>query len=226
MKPVTAFFRCPGTWISPWVILMIALPLDAQQGQPSLDELLNIKPPAEETAPEAAPPMQAPTSAAAPNFAGVVQDMLAVSERLGRHFDPGIETQRAQESILARLDQMIKAAERSASSSSSSSSRSSSQQSREQDSGSQQAMPGQAQQHQSANASSSSGDSSPNIINPGAAAGEGGGLEPFRQNRVEWGNLPPRLREELLQVTGDRFSPVYREMTEAYYQRLAEESRP
>ena len=38
-----------------------------------------------------------------------------------------------------------------------------------------------------------------------------------------WGNLPPRLRDELLQGLEDRFSPLYRDLTELYYQRLAED---
>ena len=42
--------------------------------------------------------------------------------------------------------------------------------------------------------------------------------------RTEWGALPPRLRDALSDGLEEPFSPVYREATEAYYRRLAEEA--
>ena len=40
-----------------------------------------------------------------------------------------------------------------------------------------------------------------------------------------WGNLPPRLREELSESLKESFNPVYRSATEAFYRRIAEMSR-
>ena len=48
---------------------------------------------------------------------------------------------------------------------------------------------------------------------------------PMEATRSEWGNLPPRVREELSQGLHEPFSPIYKEMTEAYYKRLAQESK-
>ena len=53
-------------------------------------------------------------------------------------------------------------------------------------------------------------------VQPGV---EGGSLEELRH---EWGNLPPRLRDELNEGVSEQFSPVYRRQTEEYYRRLAE----
>ena len=47
--------------------------------------------------------------------------------------------------------------------------------------------------------------------------------EPLAEKLAEWGNLPPRLRDQLLQGLEDNFSQLYRQMTERYYQRLGEQ---
>jgi hypothetical protein len=39
-----------------------------------------------------------------------------------------------------------------------------------------------------------------------------------------WGHLPPALRDELLNVGGDRFLPKYEELVRRYYQSLAEKN--
>ena len=41
----------------------------------------------------------------------------------------------------------------------------------------------------------------------------------------EWGNLPPRLRDELAESLSEQFNPVYRAATEAFYRRIAELSQ-
>ena len=41
----------------------------------------------------------------------------------------------------------------------------------------------------------------------------------------EWGNLPPRLRDELAESLSETFNPVYRAATEAFYRRIAELSQ-
>ncbi|MEM6460143.1 MAG: hypothetical protein AAF710_12210, partial [Planctomycetota bacterium] len=136
-----------------------------------------------------------------------------------------------QESILARLDQMIEAAERQeASSSSSSSGGGSSGSSSNQDSaaenagqtptpGGQQPGPGQQAGEASRSAGENAGEFSP---------GQVGAVEPGQgvldETRREWGNLPPRLREALTDGLDEPYSPVYRDETEGYYRALAEEA--
>src|SRR5690606_25951073 len=81
-------------------------------------------------------------SDAADAFEQAVQEMDSVSRRLGRALDPGVETQRMQESILRKLDQVIKAAKEQSSGGGGSSG-----QPREQDQGGESvAQQGQAQQ--------------------------------------------------------------------------------
>ena len=53
---------------------------------------------------------------------------------------------------------------------------------------------------------------------PGQRTGDTAGI---------WGNLPPRLRDQILQGERDveRFPEEYRELLREYFKRLAEESR-
>ncbi len=42
----------------------------------------------------------------------------------------------------------------------------------------------------------------------------------------EWGRMPPREREEILQTLQRRFPSQYRELLEQYYRQLAKDARP
>ena len=205
-----------------------------QADQPSLDDLLNLSPD-EPTPNQPAPesPAQQPgnenltesvnealtASDAADAFEQAVREMDSVSRRLGRALDPGVETQRMQESILRKLDQVIKAAKEQ----SSGGGGSSSGQPREQDQGGESvAQQGEAQQP----------GGQPQPGGQQASTGEAGVTTPIKpetpdtaieQLRKEWGVLPPRVREELSDGLRERFSPLYRRMTEAYYKALAEQ---
>ncbi|MCP4837483.1 MAG: hypothetical protein GY895_22280, partial [Phycisphaera sp.] len=44
------------------------------------------------------------------------------------------------------------------------------------------------------------------------------------ESQVEWGSLPPRVRELITQGMRDQMSQLYRSLTEAYYRRMAEEA--
>lgn len=204
-----------------------------QADQPSLDDLLNLSP--DEPAPSQPAPESPDTqpgnenltesvnealtaSDAADAFEQAVQEMDSVSRRLGRALDPGVETQRMQESILRKLDQVIKAAKEQSSGGGGSSG-----QPREQDQGGESvAQQGQAQQQ----------GGPPQPGGQQASTGEAGVTTPIKpetsesaieQLRKEWGVLPPRVREELSDGLRERFSPLYRRMTEAYYKALAEQ---
>lgn len=222
-------------------ILMIGLCAPAalaQSGEPSLDELLELEQPAPESPQEApaepTPPenverlLQERERGAEPVqvFRQAVQEMDHAAQRLGQARDAGVETQRVQQSILNMLDQTIAAAQRQQNSpSGGSGSGGQQQQARQQDSGSQQLaqqnQPGQAQG--SAGGQAGGGEGHQGGASPGSAQAAGPDQQALQQLRQEWGTLPPRLREEISEGLQERFSPVYRALTEAYYQRLAEE---
>lgn len=158
-------------------------------------------------------------------FQQAVREMGAVADRLGGEFDPGIETQRMQQSILDKLDQVIAAAQQQQSDASDDGGGSDGQSSaQQQDTGG--ADPAQQQPDagdtdaQSAEAGDqpSDGDASPGDVQEAQTPEQA-----LRELRQEWGNLPPRLRDEIAEGMNERFSPVYRSLTESYYRRLAEE---
>ena len=218
------------------------------QDQPTLDELLDLEPPpAEAQAPQGEPADPEPQDAsAAPAdadaeagdpaadrasdalsmeqasgvFEQAVTQMHGVSRRLGRSYDPGLDTQREAQEILRKLDQVIASARAQQSGGGSSSSSSSA---RQQDPGSQQVPQSQAQ-------AGAAGQPQPGGETAGRGAFAPGGVGPvepgprdIEELRKEWGNLPPRLRDELTEGLSEPFSPVYRELTERFYERLGRE---
>lgn len=209
------------------------------QNQPTLDDLLDLSPPPPaETSPDSSP---SPTGDA-PQATDAVQekldgkqlaealdravaDMGRVAQRLGDGDDPGLDTQRLQEEILRRLDQLVEAAEQQQSSSSSGSGSGSSS---NQDSSAQNAgqstpagqEPGAGQQ--TGSAATAAGEN-PGGFSPGQVGPIDPGQGAIDEVRREWGALPPRLRDELTNGLDEAYSPVYRQLTEAFYRRLAEE---
>lgn len=210
-----------------------------QAGQPTLDDLLDLTP--EETRQDTTEPtgpfdpdvpgddpnpdglnesveQALSASEAVDAFEQAINEMDDVSRRLGRSLDPGIQTQRVQESILRKLDQVIEAAKNQ----SGGGGGGGSGQPREQDQGGQELA--QQQSGSGGEPSQSNGDQAST-----GAAGSGTPIEPENQDtaieqlRREWGVLPPRVREELSDGLRERFSPLYRSMTEAYYKALAEQ---
>ncbi|MBB6429627.1 hypothetical protein [Algisphaera agarilytica] len=213
------------------------------QDQPTLDELLDLEPAAPASSEDAAPPTTetAPIdeveeilsgTEAADAFEQAVRDMDRVADRLGDERDPGLDTQRLQESILARLDQLIEAAQQqqsSSSSSSSSSGSSSNQDSSAQNAGQEQGQepgeqPGQAQGQEPGQTQQQANGENPGGFSPGQVGPIDPGQGAIDEVRIEWGALPPRLRDELTNGLDEPYSPVYRNLTEAYYRRLAEEA--
>jgi hypothetical protein len=219
-------------WLCCWGVAM------GQADQPTLDDLLDLTPAPTETTQADTTGSDAgvvtesdddlnesvgralSASDASDAFEQAVDQMDDVSRRLGRAFDPGVETQRMQESILRKLDQVIASAKEQ----SSSGGGGGSGEPKKQDKGGdelaqQQAAAGEGgDQAQPGGQQASSG-----------AAGSGSPIKPegqdtvIRQLRKEWGVLPPRVREELSDGLRERFSPLYRQMTEAYYKALAEQ---
>ncbi|MBC8340796.1 MAG: hypothetical protein H8E63_03965 [Proteobacteria bacterium] len=58
---------------------------------------------------------------------------------------------------------------------------------------------------------------------PGSVSNRGD-TEPLDEQFSEWGKLPERVRTELLQGRDDKFSTLYSKLTARYYKRLAEEN--
>lgn len=182
---------------------------DAEPRVPSLDELLGLDAPGERAEDPNRRALERRLSAqeAGESFREAVTLMGDAAARIGAR-DVGIQTQRVQEEILRRLDQVIESA-RENQGGGSSSSRSSSQQNQQQpDQTTAQGQPGQ------------SGDGNEEQMPPSATGVETNpALAP---DGVTWGNLPERDREAVSQGVNDRYSALYRRLTELYYRRLAE----
>lgn len=226
-----------------WLAALSLVATAGAQDDAALDELLNlppqrpVEPPRDAEGGEADGPLQRDMDrllnegTPADELEVALRQMEDVAFRLAERFDPGLDTQREQESILRKLDQVIAAAaQQESSSSSSSSSSGGSQQARQQDVGgnsvAQQQQqqgnpnrPGEQQgQDDQAGANENRGETGTGGRPPGEARDQ-----PLAELRKEWGNLPPRLRDELTEGLSEEFSPAYRELTEQYYRALAEE---
>lgn len=201
---------------------------------PSLDDLLDLEPEpgaatgdadadvaeSDRRALDAALAEQEPSQA----FRAAVEDMLVSTELLGQRQSTGLGTQRLQQRIVDRLQALIDAAARQQQQQSSSSSSSSQQQQQQQEPGKrsedqQQQQDGQQQQQQGGERQDGTDGQSVQPPPPDTADLQGA----LEGSGVEWGNLPPRMRELVTQGLRDRVSEVYRSLTEAYYKRMAEE---
>ena len=198
-------------------------------GAPTLDDLLNLqkKRPVEvQDEPEVTDPIVRRLEGGSPEdtFESAVSLMDQVARRISERLDPGTETQRLQEDIVLRLDRVIAAARRQQHQGSSS--ESSSSDARPPDSGSDSVSTPSSSSGQgtsSGQLQSGGSGSNPGLASPGSV-GEVNAEEGVMQHRrSEWGNLPPRLRDELSEGLKERFSSTYRSLTEAYYQRLAQD---
>lgn len=200
---------------------------------PSLDELLGITPP---PAAKDAKTGEAPTpeeikaledaskedldrllTAAEMGdvFKQAVTLMNDAAKRLNDKQDPSVQTQRIQEDVVRKLDQLLAALDKQQDQ------QQQQQQQQPQDKPQNQPQRKQQQQQQQSQGQAPSSDPQegdrPSLqqgkLNPGIDSA-----------RAAWGALPARVREMLMQGSGDRFSSRYKQMTEEYYKRLAEEA--
>ncbi len=161
-------------------------------------------------------------------FTRAVELMKQSADRLGPQADAGIETQRLQEDAVRRLDSIIDAAKKKRQQQQSQRSSSRDRQSASQDpqqrdepSPPDKAAPSRRDQ-------ASAGERRPRGAQPGQP--EPPGLEEgeldeiMHEGRVEWGNLPERIRDLVQQGRRDRVSTLYQRLTEEYYRRMAEEA--
>jgi len=149
-------------------------------------------------------------------FGDIVELMSAAGARLSARADAGLDTQRTQEDALRKLDRLIAEAKKQ-------------QQKKKQKSkpkDQQEQSPSERQQQQQQQASQGEAQSAGQASSGGGPARKDGALKPpLAGGEASWGNLPPHLRDALRQGSSDRFSAIYRTLTEQYYKRLAEEPR-
>ncbi|MFZ9913877.1 MAG: hypothetical protein ACO3IB_00870 [Phycisphaerales bacterium] len=205
----------------------------APQASKSLDDLLGVPTEAgDRSAEDAAEREQAERLQRSLDEASL-QDLVTraldgmknASGRLSDQRDAGIGTQRIQEDVVLTLDRLLEEAQRQqqkSKSSSSSSSRSQKQQksdpSEQSQQQSQQRQRSQRQQGQQSG-DNQSGEAEPPPMEEGTA--DGGELS---ESRIEWGRLPERVRDLVLQGRRDKVSSLYERLTREYYRRLAEEA--
>lgn len=157
-----------------------------------------------------------------------VEGMRSASERLEDARDPGIGTQRIQEDVVRTLARLLEEAERQSQSKSKSSSsrQSGSRRNSSEDPSERNGQQSSQRDDRSARAASET--------QPGDNDGEStrdrpadqvtaDGVE-LEESRIEWGQLPERVRELVLQGRRDRVSSIYERLTREYYRRLAEEA--
>ena len=190
---------------------------------PSLDELLGL----EDTSSDSTQSTQQSThqseldAVLSPKQAGeaftqAVGLMEQVANRLNQHHDLSLETQRLQQDILTKLDQVIASAQKGNSKGSSSSSSSQSQ-------GSSQQQPDQQQAQAEGQPGNQPGDpAGESMPAPGSQADPNAPVAP---DGVTWGSLPERIRQALSQGFSDQYSELYRKATEEYYKALAEDDQ-
>ncbi|UCD75492.1 MAG: hypothetical protein JSV91_00965 [Phycisphaerales bacterium] len=194
----------------------------AEQEPDTLDELLGLEeekpdPAAEEAARrqqlealkrqlEEAPP--------ADSLEMAIEQMDITADLLDQSFDPGLGTQRLQEEILLRFDVLLEKARKGQCSGGSSSGGASRPQTGRD--------PGR-KSGRSGTTPSQGGPpkDSPLTESPLQPSGEEGGE--LEELQSEWGNLPQRVRDMLMQGRRERFSSLYERLTREYYRRLAEE---
>lgn len=201
--------------------------------EPTLDELLGLpaaKPSQPSPPADVGPVPPAPVDPAkadldrdlaggdvSDDFERAVGLMGQTAARLRLARDAGIDTQRLQEETLRRLDKLLDDAAK---------------QQQQKSKSKKQKKPGSQdeqqrenqQQQQSSQAQAQAGD--PNRATPGPARRDGTLNPPQAGNAAAWGALPEHVRDALTEGLSDRFSSIYKSMTEQYYKRLAEEPKP
>jgi hypothetical protein len=154
--------------------------------------------------------------------------MKTAAERLTSAKDPGLGTQRVQEDVVRTLDRLLEEAQkRQGKKSSSSKSGSKKKQSSKPDDGKQDPSEqnGQQQRQNSRSANNQSNAADPGDGEKSDTRDDGvAESSELEETRMEWGQLPERVRELVLQGRRDRVSTIYERLTREYYRRLAEEA--
>lgn len=220
-----------------------AAPASPPKGLRSLDEQLGLTPtPA--GGPGGAAPVPTPNqqdltdrlndTKLEDSFKEAIALMNRAASRLSDHRDVSIDTQRIQEEAIRRLDQTLSEAKKRQQKQKQSSSSSSSQQnSQPQQTDAQGQQPQQPQSGMTPEERARQ-EAAQRAAAQRAAEANANLSPPERErealraaleaSRAAWGNLPERVRQSLMQGSGEKFSTVYQQMTVDYYKRLAEQS--
>ncbi|MHC4219741.1 MAG: hypothetical protein ACYSU7_14970, partial [Planctomycetota bacterium] len=203
-------------------------PQERDEAPPSLDELLGLQ--TDDSEASASEQAQRETDEELQRrlseeelldiFSQALEKMALSAHLLEVDFESGLATQRAQQDVLAKLDQLIDRAKELSSRHSSSCSGCSSCSGK---SGNASRNPGKKPGSQSPGGARSSGPSSDSQATDAPGGQEGDINTVLEETGTEWGHLPNRIRQMLKQGRGDYKSPLYRKLTEEYYKRLAEE---
>lgn len=183
--------------------------------EPTLDELLGLTKPAGEKAGGDSPSRVeldrklGDTPEDTDPFAQAVALMHQATDRLSEGDDPGVQTQRLQGQVIEKLDRLIAEAQKNKNNKSKSKSKP------KPNDGSQKPEQQQSSQNQPSPSNQAG--------NPEVARQDGELRPPPPSAAASWGDLPQRERDLLTQGLSDRFSAVYRQLTEEYYKRLAEQ---
>jgi hypothetical protein len=133
------------------------------------------------------------------------------AKRLEGAKDTSLETQRMQEETVRLLDALVKKGNKK---------NNPQNKPQDQQQQQQQQQPNQSQQSQAEQAQKPAPDPSANPDRGGTTSAQ---LRPgIDAARAAWGNLPQRVRQLLMQGSGDQFSKEYQRLTEEYYKRLGE----
>jgi hypothetical protein len=195
---------------------------------------------------------------AADQFAQAIEEMEEVAIRLSEEADPGIDTQRMQDQIILKLEQIIASAEKTKSQQKPKPGQGKPQQGKPREADKPGQQPGEQQGEKSGEKPGDKpgeqegqkpgdkpgegegqkpgekpGEGQQQGDKPGSQSGNTGSRGSVRNEELsmkdlregEWGNLPPRLRDELAESLSETFNPVYRSATEAFYRRIAEMSQ-
>ncbi len=203
---------------------------DVPADPPSLDDLLDIEGDADSGAAEAAAEAERQRSLDAAlaeqepeqAFRAAVTEMLQSVDRLRDNQATGLGTQRLQARIVDRLQVLIDSAKKQQQQQQQQQQSSSSSNQEQKDPGRRSEGEPQQQQQQDAQPRDGDGESTDSIQNPPPQSADLEGV--LDESRIEWGGLPPRVRDLITQGMRDQVSQLYRSLTEAYYRRMAEEA--
>ena len=155
-------------------------------------------------------------------FSAAIKDMDVAARMLDESRSTGIDVQRLQKEIMSRLDAVIdEASQQQQQQQQSSSSQQQQQQQQQSDQSQVPQQPEPSSQSDPKQASSQQGESNEQLP-PGRQESQFQVM--FEESDVEWGNLPERMRNLLRQGMRESVSKMYRNLTESYYRRIAEDA--
>lgn len=152
----------------------------------------------------------------------MLEYMLQSRNRLGEQYDPGAPTQAIQKKIVDSLDEAIEQARKNTSSSRSSSSRNNKQDGKNRKRNRPKPEPSKGDSAQPKPSEGPATENREGGAKGAVRSGKLGGV--LRESGREWGKLPSRDREEVVQGIRENVLLKYREVIEKYYRALAEQA--